>query len=234
MLALALMLSGPALAGFKCEQPAESVKQDTLDELDEVVVSGEKVTTRTKAFKEWLKLLVGKYTYEGDIDLCGHGNAKDLRPVTGEADCTAVGENPNVHCTINVRWPETTGENGEPVLGGVSSLHPAYVIYSLENRYLPDKQAYQLGLMFAQVDNKGVAEWASGMLVGDTFSSSEPCVGIPGACRKITRITASPESKEIYTLVDVQVDNRRVLRQSFVLRRESKSGDGKRSTGSSP
>lgn len=230
-----MMLSGPVLAaGFKCEKPAEPVKKQALDELQEVVVTGEKATTRTRALKEWLKLLVGKYTYEGYVDLCGQDNPKDLRSVTGNADCVASGENPNVHCTVNVRWPAARGENGAPVLGGVSSLLPAFAIYSLENRYLPDKQAYQLGLMFTQVDNKGVAEWASGTLMGDTFTSSEPCVGIPGDCRKITKITASPESDEIYSLVDIQVDSRRVLRQSFVLHRESKSGESKRSPGSSP
>jgi hypothetical protein len=99
--------------------------------------------------------------------------------------------------------------------------------------YLPDKQAYQLGLMFTQVDNEGVAEWAAGTLVGDTFTSSEPCVGIPGACRKVMKITASSENKEIYTEIDVEVDNRRVLRQSFVVHRESRSEDGKRTLRSS-
>jgi hypothetical protein len=235
VLVLALMLSGPVLAaGFKCEKPADTGKKSALDELPEVVITGDKVITRTKELREWLKLLVGKYIVEGDVDLCGQGNAKDQRPVSGEADCVAAGENPNVLCTVNVRWPETRGEDGEPVLGGVSSLRPAYVIYSLENRYLPDKQAYQLGLMFTQVDNKGVAEWASGTLVGDTFTSSELCVGIPGSCRKITKITARPESKEIHTDIDIEVDNRRVLHQSFVLHRESKSGDGKPATGSPP
>jgi hypothetical protein len=235
VLAFSLALSGPVLAaGFKCEQPAEVVKQDTLDELDEIVVTGEKVTTRARALKEWLRLLEGKFTYEGYVDLCGQGNRTDQRPVRGDADCVGSGDNPNVLCTVNVRWPDARGEDGEPVLGGASTLRPAYVIYSLENRYEPEKQTYHLGLMFTQVDNKGIAEWASGTLVGDTFTSSEPCVGIPGACRKITKITARPESKEIYTQVDVEIDNQRVLHQSFVLRRQSKSADGKRTTGSPP
>jgi hypothetical protein len=235
VLALALTLSCPAFAaGFQCAKPAEAGTKGVIQELDEVVVTGEKIKTRSRDLREWLKLLVGKYTYEGYVDLCGQENARDLRPVTGTAACVASGENPNVHCTVNVRWPAARGENGAPVLGGVSSLAPAFAIYSLENRYQPEKHTYQLGLVFTQVDNKGIAEWASGTLVGDTFTSNEPCVGIPGACRKVTKITARPKSKQITTQVDVEIDNRRVLHQSFVLNRELSVGKDERYPGSSP
>jgi hypothetical protein len=239
--ALALLLfSAPALAaGFACTQPAattdaDAEKKGELDELEEVVVSGEEVTTRTKDLTAWLKLLVGKYTYEGYVDLCGKGNAKDRRPVIGKSDCIKAGSTPNVQCTLNVRWPAARGENGVPVLGGVSNLLPAFVIYSLENRHIPELKVDRLNLMFTQVDNKGVVEWASGTLVGDTFTSTAPCVGIEGACKKITRITARPGSNEISMLIDVSIDNQQVLRQGFLLHRESNLRDGKAPKGSSP
>ncbi len=223
VLALALMLSGPALAaGFTCAPPADAGKKSTLDELEEVVITGEAVETDTKDLQAWLRLLVGKYTYEGYVDLCGEGNANDQRPVTGKSDCVGTGATPSVHCTVNVRWPAARGENGAPVRGGVSNLLPASVIYTLENRHIPEKQLNRWGLMFAQVDNRGVEEWASGTLVGDTFTSREPCVDIPGDCRKTTRITARPGSDEISMLVDVHVNNERVMRQAFLLHRESK------------
>ena len=221
-------------AGFSCARPPEAGSKQALEELEEVVVTGEKVRTKTRDLREWLRLLPGMYSYEGYIDLCGNGNSADTRPVSGESSCVASSERPNVLCTVNVRWPEERGKDGEPTLGGVSNLSPAYVIYSLENRFIPDKQVHVLGLMFTQVDNNGVAEWASGTLVGDTFISSEPCVDMPGSCRKMTRIAVSPDSKEIHTRVDVEVDNQRVLHQSFVMRRELNSRNGSRTPESSP
>jgi hypothetical protein len=202
VLALALMLSGPVLAaGFTCAPATETDNRAALDELEEVVITGEESETDTKDLQAWLQLLVGRFTYEGYVDLCGKGNSKDQRAVTGSSDCIGSGSTPNVHCTVNVRWPAARGENGAPVLGGSSSLLPALV-------------------MFTQVDNKGVTEWASGMLVGDTFMSREPCVGIPGDCRKTTRVTARPGSNEISMLIDVRIDDERVLRQVFLLHRD--------------
>lgn len=220
----AMMLSGQVLAaGFTCAPPPDSPKKGTLDELEEVVITGKEVKTETKDLQAWLKLLVGKYTYEGFVDLCGHDQAADLRDVTGKADCVASGSTPNVHCTVDVRWRTTRGENGAPVRGGLSTLQPGLVVYSLENRLDPTIRINRWGLMFTQVDNKGVAEWASGTLVGDTFTSREPCVDIPGNCQKVTRITARPDSNEIAMLIDVRIDNERVLHQAFLLHRESGS-----------
>jgi hypothetical protein len=232
VLTLTLTLSGPVLAaGFSCAHSAHPGKQNgTLEELEEVVVTGARVKTKTKDLQEWLKLLVGKYTYDGYIDLCGKDNAEDQRPVTGRANCIAQSSTANVQCTVNVRWPETRGEHGDPVLGGVSSLVPAFVIYALENRYIPEENVARLALMFTQVDSKGVAEWAAGTLVGDTFISKESCVGIPGDCHKITRITAKPNSNEISMRIDVDIDNQRVLRQEFLLHREPNSRNGRQHT----
>lgn len=230
VLVMALLLPCTVLAaGFSCESPANAGNRTTLDELEEVVITGEETTTETKDLRAWLGLLVGQFTYEGYVDLCGKGNAREQRPVTGKADCVGSGSTPNVHCTVNVRWPAARGENGAPVLGGVSSLQPASVIYTLESRYMPEKQLNYWGLMFMQVDNKGLAEWAAGTLVGDTFASREPCVDLP-ACQKTTRITARPDSNEIAMLVEVHIDNERVLRQTFLLHRESRSPTGGQSS----
>ena len=163
---LILLVSGPVLAaGFTCAPPANSGKTGTLEELEQVLVTGQRTRTATRDLREWLKLLAGRYTYTGYVDLCGTGNVEDQRPVSGNADCIAAASTPNVQCTVNVRWPAATGPNGEPVLGGVSSLLPAFVIYSLENHYVPERGINSLRLMFTQVDNKGVAEWASGTII---------------------------------------------------------------------
>jgi len=74
-----------------------------------------------------------------------------------------------------------------------------------------------------QVDSKGNAEWASGALINDSFVSKEPCVGRPGDCRKSMRITAERNSELVTMLIDTDVGEQRVMRQSLVLNRESKS-----------
>jgi hypothetical protein len=89
------------------------------------------------------------------------------------------------------------------------------------------------GLMSMQVDSQGTAEWASGALIGDSFISNEPCVGVPGDCRKSMRITAERNARELTMLIDTEVGEQRVMRQSLVLHRESKSRKGE-STGKQP
>jgi hypothetical protein len=231
LLTLAMMLSGPAMAaGFACAPPSDSSRKSTIDELDEVVVTGKQAVTETRDLQAWLKLLIGKYTYEGYVDLCGKDKADEQRPVTGKSECIGVGPTPNVHCTVNVRWPATRGENGAPVRGGVSSLLPASVIFSVESRHIPEMQLNRWAIMFSQVDNRGIEEWGSGTLIGDTFISREPCVDISGNCRKTTRITAKEDSDEISMLVDVHIDNERVLRQGFLMHRDPKSRAARSST----
>lgn len=301
LLALALMLSGPALAaGLSCEQSAASnfpesrknnetgkrkgalikVDKDRLRELgiqlDEqklkelvtsvapeklkelgihvdrrelkafgidvkppernvVVIDRSKLTTLPEDLSAWLGLLVGEYSYDGHVDLCGNGIAADKRPVTGRADCIASGSTPNVHCKVHVSWPDTKGINGAPVLGGVSNLRPAQFVYSLESS---GKRAIQIsgwGIRFMQVDDKGIAEWASGVLVGDTFTSAEPCLDMPDdVCRKIIRITARPDSNEISMVADIEIGPARVLHQEFVLHRQPRISRGEQSPGSAP
>lgn len=229
ILALVLLLPGPVLAaGFTCAPPATPdtppSSRSELTELDEVIVSGSRATRRTRDLADWLKLLEGQYRYEGHVDLCGQGNAADQRPVTGKADCAGLyydsdGSPPGsrsrlrgLYCVIDLRWPEARGEDGVPVIGGESTLSPAMVVYSLESD-LP-------GIQFMQIDNKGMATHAKGQLTGDTLTTREPC-GIPGACRKVTRITAQPGSEDISMLIDVEIDSRRVLRHALLLHRVS-------------
>lgn len=239
-LALLLLLSGPAFAdGFTCAPITSSSEATALDELEEVVITGRDVKAGKKDLQAWLRRLAGNYTYEGHVDLCGRNNAKDQRPVTGNAVCVGSISTPTVTCTINVKWPEARGENGRPVLGGTSHLLPALVSYSLEARHNSNpagEAAFRdlirtgipgflptgyWGVIFTQVDNRGIVEWGSGMVLGDTFISKEPCVGVDtnGPCQKITRVTARPNSTGISMSVDINIDNQRVLRQVFLLHR---------------
>lgn len=237
ILSLALLTSGPVLAaGFTCATPAGSGDKEGLDEPDEAVVRGLEATLSGKDMQAWLKQLVGRYTHEGYVDLCGNGHAEDRRPVTGRADCIAAGLMPNVHCRVNATWTPAYKENGAPVLGGVSNLAPAEYVFSMEiptSAFNVGKAANGWGLVFVQLDNKGNGEWASGVLVGDTFIAREPCVDISGNCHKKTRITAKPDG-DISMQTEIVIDRKRVLRQSFLLRRKPDSQPGERPAGSAP
>lgn len=250
-LILASMFPGEVLGAWFACQTVASPATKAIGELEEVVVTAKSIRTDSKDLKGWLRSLVGRYTYDGYVDLCGNGNAADQRPVTGWAECVGTRSTPAVHCKVNVSWTEERDEDGKPVLGGVSNLRPALVSFSLENRSIQDfssrtawitgtprinNQTSFWGIMFMQVDNRGIAEWGSGVLVGDTFTSREACVGISksGVCEKTTRITASQRSSEVFISVDIHIDSRRVLQQSFVLKRERSESNAERSGGVPP
>jgi hypothetical protein len=238
IIVLVLLVPVPVLAaGFTCAGPTDSGKKGMLDDPKEVVVRVGDATLSGKDMQAWLRLLVGQYTYDGYVDLCGKGNTKDQRPVTGKADCIASGSTPNIHCRVNVNWPPATKENGAPVLGGVSNLAPAEFVFSIETPRPPDfvgKAANGWGLVLVQLDNSGNAEWASGVLVGNTFIARDLCVDIPGDCHKTTRVTVKPDSNEISMLVDIDINSQRVLHQSFLLHRKPKARQGELSTGTAP
>jgi hypothetical protein len=226
--ALVLLLPAPLFAaGSVCAPPPpRPEKKENLDELAEVVVVAKETSSYLKDLRAWLKRLVGQYNYEGYVDICGNGNPADQRPVTGRADCIALGSTSNIQCTVNMRWPVAVQDNGEPVPGGSFNLFSAHAIYSVENRYIPEQRLNRWGLMSMQVDSRGRAEWASGALIGDSFVSKGPCVGMPGSCQKHMRITARPNAKEIYMVVDIEVGEQPVMRQALELHRESKAQRG--------
>lgn len=215
--------SGPVpTAGLTCAQPVDTGEKSKKNKKDEPIVDavdGSLAATDIKALRTWLLLLAGRYSFGGYVDLCGQGQAADQRPVTGSADCIISGPIPDIHCKVNASWPETRAEDGTPVLGGVSSLRQAQFVFSLENSATRAIQVGGWGIQFVQVDNKGKIDWASGVLMGDTFTAGELCVGIPGDCQKITRITARPGSNEISMRIEIQIDHQPVMRQAFVLHR---------------
>lgn len=216
--------SGPVrTAGLTCAQPVDTGKKSRRSRKDVPIVDAidaSLATTDIRALRSWLLLLAGQYSLEGHVDLCGQGHAADRRAVTGSADCILSGPIPDVHCKVDADWPETRAEDGTPVLGGVSGFRHAQFVYNLENSSTRATQVSGWGLQFVHVDSKGNADWASGVLIGDTFTAGELCVGIPGDCQKITRITARPGSNEISMRIEIQIDHKPVMQQAFLLHRQ--------------
>jgi len=211
------MLAGRAIAlAWLLAGPVPAAEPRTDQELDEVTVTG----TRSKPVRnlqtiiEWLARLVGQYRYGGTVELrAGPGIPTAPLLVRGVGDCVAFGLAPGVQCSIAVSWPKIRGEGGQEVLGGVSTLNPAMVLYGLD----PDRRA----IHFLQVDQKGIADGGTGYLMGDTLTTRAPCEGIPGDCERITTIDAQPDGRRIQMQVDIEQDGQRAVRFNFVLNRTS-------------
>lgn len=217
-IALLLLAMVPVAAmAAEAQSPAAAVTgSDPSDELGEVVVSGETPTRKVADLIPWLRRLIGQYNIAGQMDL-GAGSQPDRLAVRGIGVCIGFGVAPGVQCEINVRWPEVRAADGQPVPGGVSTLAPAMILYGLE----PD----EIGIRFMQVDNRGHAEGAVGFVTGDTASFTTTCTDMPEGCRRITRITAVPESKVINVQIDTEIDYRLARRLRFQMNWVAGVGD---------
>ena len=211
-LALPVAISGIFLCSLRARASESPPAASRLEEeLDEILVSGERPVRKPSEIITWMRRLVGQFSYEGHVDLRGQGDSADHLPVQGGSICVPFGPAPAVQCEVRVTWPERRGENGEPIPGGVSTLDPGMILYGFE----PD----ELGIRYMLVDNRGFAEPALGLVVGDTLVSRGSCVNMPGNCERIARITAPPDLKMITMQIDIEVDYRKVLGYTFVMRR---------------
>jgi hypothetical protein len=210
-----LMWGGLAAAALPCTLHAAE-RQDQLDqpadqELGEVLVEGRKPEKDPQKIIDWMARLVGEFTFEGEVDLQAKGRPEDLRPVRGSGTCIGFGPAPAVQCEINVRWTPVRYEDRGKVLGGVSNLEPAMLLFGFE----PDR----FGIRYLLVDSAGIAESALGYVVSDTLISRSPCVNVPGQCERVAHITADNDLKMVEMQIDLEVDYVPAVRFNFVMRR---------------
>ncbi len=206
--------ASPASARPPASQPPASQpapKSTQTDELGEVIVSAEKPTRKPSVLIDWIRRLLGQYTFEGKVDLGGKGNPQDRWTATGTGTCIGFGVAPGVQCEINVRWPQIPGPNGQAIVSGVSDLTPAMILYAME----PD----DLGIRYLQVNSKGLAEGATGFIINDTATFKTPCVNAPEGCQRIIRITAESEGKVIDMQIDTELNTLLAARFNFRMRR---------------
>jgi hypothetical protein len=69
------------------------------------------------------------------------------------------------------------------------------------------------------VDNRGLAEGATGLVTGDTAAFRTPCVDQPTDCLRVVRITARPDSKIIDMQIDTELSLQVAMRYRFQLTR---------------
>jgi hypothetical protein len=218
-MAIALLFAAAAAnaAQAPSDSAATSSRQDASgrrdQELSEVLVQGQrtKPVRDPQAIIDWMRRLVGQFRYIGYVELHDpNGKTRGQQPVSGKGDCVAFGLAPGVQCTITVSWPEGHGDNGQEILGGVSTLEPAMVLYGLD----PD----ELAVHYLLVDNKGVADGGLGFIKGDTMTTADPCVGIPGDCTRTTKITAQRDGKLVQMQIDIEREGNLAVRYLFVMR----------------
>jgi hypothetical protein len=179
----------------------------------------------------------------------GQSDVLETTPVRGVSDCVTIGTGPGVQCVLQVTWkemrevvaPSTTERGGVFNLpGGASNLAPAMAMYGLDPG--------QAVVRYLQVDSAGLAEGASGSVVGNTATFRTPCANTarilnslrpppirkagsssppqpPRTCDRITRIEARPDAKTLYMRVDFALDGRPKTTYSLLLRRVAQSGE---------
>lgn len=196
--------------------PAASGTASTPDqELEEVVVSGKrsndlKRNRNPTELAAWLNRLRGDFTYDGVVELGSQDSRIRRRTASGASKCGAFG--PAVSCVVQVTWQETYDSEGGEIPGGVSTLAPAMATYAIDLN--------NLGIQFLQVDSRGMADSGWGYLTGDTLTTTTDCVDLPGDCKRISRIEARPDGKLIRMQTDIEQDEKRIVRYTFLLRRQ--------------
>lgn len=219
MVALTLLLSPavfaaaatppPAAAPSAEAKPPESGK--SVDQLNDVVVSGEKPTRQPSVLIDWIRRLPGQYTIDGKVDLGGKGNANERWSAYGTGSCVAFGVAPGVTCEISVRWPPIPGPHGPEVVSAVSDLAPAMIAYAME----PD----DLGIRYMMVNSKGLAEGTTGYIIGDTATFKTPCVNAPPGCQRVIRITVESGNPLVQMQVDTELNTQLAAHFDFKFRR---------------
>jgi hypothetical protein len=192
--------------------PREPPKEDPDLELDEVLVEGRKPVRNEQKVIDWMKRLPGRFIVDGSVTLHGSGSPDGPLQVQGRSDCAGYFANPAVRCELKIRWPEAKGPAGEALLGGVSALDPANMLYGYERD--------RAGVRYMLVDSNGIAESALGyLLTEDVLVSRTKCVNVPGNCERVVRITAPPDLKEVEMKIDLEVDGTKAVSFRFLMRR---------------
>lgn len=214
--ALAGLCTGAAVAAAPepvagADKPEASTPPASADELGEVVVSGERPVRKVGELIPWIRRLLGEYTLEGYVDVAGKGQPEDRKEASGRGLCVGFGLAPGVQCEWRVAWDPPRPSRRLLMPASVSAMVPAMVLYGVE----PDS----LGISYLQVDSRGLAEGATGDVIGDSVTFKTACSDMPDGCERITRIIAPSGSKQIDLQVDTVINGDLEVRYRFQLTR---------------
>lgn len=210
------------LGALACTAAGMAAAAETaIEELDEVVVEGDRVKPRPRSFNElqkpidWMARLVGEFDIGGSVVISMAGDREESRDVSGHANCVGFGLGPGVQCELQVTWPVSAGPDGMEVRGGISRFDPAVLLLGYE--------PVQGSVNYILVDNQGFAETAVGeMSSADTMRSRTDCALdaiAAGTCDQVLRITADPDLRTIAVRIEQRIDLAPAVRYNFVLNR---------------
>lgn len=160
----------------------------------------------------WMPRLVGKFRFEGSVELPGESGATERSTIQGQADChgirvqsSRVALYPGVECFLDL----TSGQGQ----GAAPARHSAALLYAYERAISSVRHML--------VDSDGVAEAGMAQLFDDTLISTAPCARLAGKCVNRTSITAGPDLETVRVETTMEVDGKRVGGRELTLRRES-------------
>jgi hypothetical protein len=208
-LTLSLVLLCASSTGSAAETTPSS--EEAAQDLDDILVYGAKKNRDPDDILAWLQRLVGDHAYSGHVELGGEGAPGRRRSVGGAGKCGLVGNGLVVQCAIQVLWRDITAEDGTALPGGVSTLTPAVIMYGIDMN--------NLGIRSQMVDSLGMANGGLGYLYGDTLVTTTDCVDLPGNCKRIARVSAQPDGKQVQMDIEIQRDLARIAHYVFELRR---------------
>ncbi len=212
----AMVIGAGASAARRPPPPQKNGQPDgnptgSVEELDTVVVVGEKPVEDNSVLIAWMRRLVGQFSIDGYVAPVGGTNAAARHKIHGQGLCAGFNPTPAVHCEVHLQLPADILKDGMPV--DLSPLSAAMILYGLE------MGAPRIRYML--VDRNGIADPQLGALSGDTLTSRTPCVDVPSGCQKITRITAQPDGSLVDMQVQVEVNSSRVMTYGLSMSRVS-------------
>lgn len=177
---------------------------------------------RVADMEAWLPRLVGRFRYEGIVDLNGTperseaswlpdeesdesevpeldpGNPVDpfkLKRAHGRGDCVAIGNGPGVHCVLDVVWQDKDELAGPVLRGEEPFLSPATRLYGID--------AIAGVTRYLQLDKDGLTEAETGIVKGNTLTWTF-YTGEALKERRITRIHARPGGNVVQMSIEVE------------------------------
>ncbi len=172
-----LLVSGTALA----QAPAAT---DDIDELSEVLVTGQRQVRDLGSIDGWLRRLIGKYRNTGTVSNLN----SPLEIVSGTTECEAVGVSAGVRCLLTLRSPQYE-----------TNFNPGALLFALD---VKDPK-----VRFMTVDDKGYGASDASDLRGSTVKFRTICKVVDVRdCFADTTLTVRSRSDDVHFQVDIELE----------------------------
>jgi hypothetical protein len=170
---------------------------------------------KVAAIAAWLPRIVGRFKYEGVVEFGSSPRAPpNLVAARGLGDCISLGQGPGVQCVLDVRWVEEWDAMGTPVVGGISFLGPAAMLYGID--------ANAAGVRYLMLDTDGLATDGFARLNGNTLTWTFEgyCPSVPQRkCPQTMKIYAPPDGKYVQTYIVIGPYDRPLTTVNLHMRR---------------